>query len=50
MPPPTQPPPNTADSNVSASPRPSPSLQFGAADTPRRVSAGGVGFDWGMGK
>ncbi|GMK59256.1 hypothetical protein CspeluHIS016_0702710 [Cutaneotrichosporon spelunceum] len=50
MPPPTQAPPPTADSNVSASPRPS--LQFGFADTPRRVSAGGVGvgFDWGTGK
>ncbi|BEJ12588.1 hypothetical protein CspHIS471_0210480 [Cutaneotrichosporon sp. HIS471] len=48
MPPPTQPPPPSADSNVSASPRRS--LQFGAADTPRRVSAGGVGFDWGTGK
>ncbi|CAK9785672.1 hypothetical protein CC85DRAFT_178637 [Cutaneotrichosporon oleaginosum] len=47
--PPTQPPPPaTSESNVSASPRTS--LQFGAAETPRRVSAGGVGFTWGSGK
>lgn len=49
--PPTQPSPQTPgdSSGISASPRTTP-LQFGAAETPRRVSAGGVGFDWGTGK